>query len=114
MFVALISHEYLRKTFGRRSWTQTPLDIQPSIEGPGICASELHLYPFDLLRRREIGRREAPRSTAWERERYGSWLSQFEDLFFDEDGGVRSAHERALFTPTSAKILSYYFAGLGR
>jgi hypothetical protein len=112
MPVALISHTYLSRVFRTLDLKSSKDgEIQPSIQAPAIPPDALHLYTLDARRRSEIAQGLDPRSTPWERERYGQWMHRFRDLFFDREGIPRKAHPRAWFTPATAKILSYYFAG---
>ena len=54
------------------------------------------------------------RANAWERGRYDPWMELFGESFFAAGGEVSAARACPLFTPTSAKIASYFFHGRRR
>lgn len=110
MPMALISHGYLQRAFGRGAAPpQYDVRVQPSYDGPQIPPRDIHIFPFDAARRRAIALGEAP-GTAWEKERYSEWLKAYGKYFFDARGGVTSAHALPRFTPAATKIMTYYFA----
>lgn len=110
MPMALVSHACLRRAFGKDAAPpQYAVRVQPSYEGPRFRSGEIHVFPFDAVRRRAIARGEAP-GTPWEKERYTDWMDAYGKDFFDARGGVASARAIPLFTPAAAKIMTYYFA----
>ncbi|MFL5385455.1 MAG: toll/interleukin-1 receptor domain-containing protein [Longimicrobiaceae bacterium] len=110
MPMALISHGYLRRAFGRDAAPpQYAARVQPSYDGPAFRPGEIHLFAFDAARRRAIALGETP-GTRWEKERYEGWLKAYGKHFFDRRGGVAAAHAKPEFTPAAAKIMTYYFA----
>jgi hypothetical protein len=65
MPLALISHDYLSQVFGPTQELRYSRGIQHHVEAPGIPAGALHVFPFDLLRRRELA--TDSHATPWER-----------------------------------------------
>lgn len=113
MPVAFISHRYLKEVFDGRELRFIP-GTQPSIEAPPIPPEDIHIFEFDARRRREIVLGAEASSTPWERRWHGDWMAQFGDRFFDETGHVSSRNASHLFTPSSAKVMSYFFANARR
>jgi hypothetical protein len=113
MPVALISENYLLEAFaGKEKFTYvSPFDAKlPSIEGPQIPASEIIIFPHDVIRRVKLAQAPGGEATDWERERYSLWVEQFGKNFLDHDGKPTNAEASMLFTPTSVKAIAYYFA----
>jgi len=113
MPVALISHDYLRQAFEGKELRYLP-GTQPSIEAPPIPEEHIHIFGFDAARRRQIVLGTEPSASPWEKRWHGEWLARFGDRFFDADGQVSARNASSCFTPSSAKVLSYYFANLRR
>lgn len=111
MPVALIAHDYLAQAFGDEDLRYTG-DVQPSVEAPAIPPDCIHIFDYDARRRREIALGIEQNSSPWERQCYGEWLKKFGSYFFDDSGEVTNAHASTWFTPSSAKIISYFFANL--
>jgi hypothetical protein len=108
MPVALISHRYLRETFGDGRCAISGRRIQASVKAPPIPPEDIRIFPFDAKRRLEIVRGQT--GTEWEDRRYRGWLRRFGKFFF-EGGEVTNRSAVPLFTPAAAKLLTYYFAG---
>jgi hypothetical protein len=113
MPVAFIAHSYLKEAFDHRELRFIP-GTQPSVEAPPIPPDDIHIFEFDARRRREIVLGAETGSTPWERRWHGDWMARFGDRFFDEAGQVSSRNASTLFTPSSAKVMSYFFANARR
>jgi hypothetical protein len=108
MPMALVAHDYLAAAFAGQELRYVGT-TEPSVEGPPIPEADIHLFPYDARRRWEIVHGLEPRATDWERSRYGAWMERFGESFFTAGGEVSTAPACPLFTPTSAKIASYFF-----
>jgi hypothetical protein len=133
MPVAMISHAYLEKMFGRRRgplrYDHPPLVVydaaldvwkqvrssEPSVKperppGPG----EIVVFDWDVGRRAELSGVGSPGGRGWKsdpmRVRHRKWIKTFGRHFeMDElTGSPREAYP--FFTPVSAKAVTYYFA----
>jgi hypothetical protein len=113
MPVALVSHRYLKEVFDGGELQFLP-GTQPSIEAPPIPADDIHIFEFDAQRRLEIVSGTEPNSTPWEKRWHGDWREHFGDRFFDESGNVTNRNASTWFTPSSAKVMSYFFANVRR
>lgn len=107
MPIALISHRYLKKAFGNGDLKYQG-DIQPSVEGEPIPKEEFVLFDWDIQRRKIIAI-EPKLGEGFEQKRYLNCFRSeiFGDFFKNPENG---ANIPSLFTPTSAKIVSYYFS----
>lgn len=128
--VALLSHKYLQKVFGKGKFETLNYNapVQGSVEVPPPEKDEIIVFGFDIELRNAIiaGKAGLPD----ERKNYQQWYERFYrkgrnilaqrgvtasddepyhyllDYFLNEKGNT-------LFTPTAAKIASYYFASRG-
>lgn len=125
MPVALISVDYLRRTFpsGSEYKFVPEKELLPSVLGQEIPPEDIHIFDHDVLRRRDIaeGRKSSAtvwqrdcyeNATEWEREWYIKWIHKFGHNFLDSVGKPSKANASRLFTPTSAKIIAYLSANL--
>ncbi len=112
MPVALISEEYLRRAFATENLNYvSPFEARhPSIEGPPIPSTEIIIFPQDVERRSQLVCNCSLEATEWEKKQYSLWLERFGYNFFDNEGKPTNVKASALFTPTSAKAMAYYFA----
>jgi|GEM_PF-2142971 len=112
MPVAMVRHSALRECFGLDSPDLVyDSPVQPSVRAR-LPASAIHVFPFDVERRRAIA--GGAKGTPWEKERYGRWWKRHRSRFIDDDD-TRKADDteryvETVFTPAAAKILTYYFA----
>ena len=113
MPVALISHDYLRRAFSPGKELTYVGGMRPSVQAPDLPGREIHVFPFDAVRRRMIAT-GAEDGTEWEKQRYEEWMERFGSHFFDDDGNPSTERPSRLFTPSAAKLLSYYFAYLAK
>jgi hypothetical protein len=132
MPVALISHRYLRRAFGTRDFAPRleyavltdPDGVSVQAEQPSVRPdtaprpNEIKIFHWDAVRRRDLvndTKRRTPGSVplgATELRRHEKWLRNFEQHFFYTDGSASGENPFPLFTATSAKVMSYYFASL--
>jgi hypothetical protein len=108
MPVGLVSLEYLYKTFGSKTFQlkYDDSDIQPSVEGSPFEARDIHVWEWDIDRRKdEWSKREA---TSWEMQRYLNWQQNFEGNFLKGLAGNPSIIPRN-FTPATAKLMNLFF-----
>lgn len=106
MPVALISHRYLQKAFGSGQLNYYG-EIQPSVKSEPISQDEFVLFDWDIFRRIYIA--VNPKlGKGTEARRYKKTIldPNFGDFFQNKD----ELYIPSFFTPTSAKIVSYYFA----
>jgi len=127
MPMALISHDYLNEVFGNResmlSYEKATLvDIDGNVtevEQPSVkparppTESEIRIFHWDACRRRALavapeGAPDYPRPR--ERKRHEDWVRNFARYFFDDHGQPTGKNAYPLFTPPSAKAMTYYFA----
>lgn len=107
MPVALISHKYLKRVFGSGQ-LKFKGDIQPSVEGEPITKEEIVIFDWDIERRKMIAI-EKKLGKGIEQQRYINCLLNEAFGKFFKDPEIE-ANLPTLFTPTSAKIASCYFA----
>ncbi len=121
--VALLSLDYLRRSFENildYTFTYEFDEHLPSIEAPCIPPEDIHIFNHDVLRRHEIALEahqntpfshsgDSMTSTNWERDKYTYWQNRFGKYFFDADNNPTSENASRLFTPTAAKVMTYYF-----
>jgi hypothetical protein len=115
MPVALISEEYCKKAFGKAEKFEyvLPFDAKvPSILGPPIPEKDIVIFPHDVRRRVELVENTSETATKWEQERYSLWLENFGSNFINAEGEPCSSNASRLFTPASAKAITYYFANI--
>jgi hypothetical protein len=115
MPVALISEEFLENAFGGNAELEYQYEdpLIPSILSPEIPAEHIHIFEQDVVRRRDIALEKDANATDWERERYTFWYKKFGRNFLDSEDRPTNTNANRLFTPTSAKALSYYFVDKG-
>ncbi len=108
MPVALISHDYLRRSFGRRD---EPLRYDPngaSVVGAEMRADDILIFDWDVRRRTEIARGQDGQPS--EVQRHHRWVCEFGPSFDSALGDRRFDDVMRRFTATSAKIARYYLA----
>jgi hypothetical protein len=111
MPIALMSLDYIERTFSKRSdWQNYTEGPQPSIEIPADSApgeGDIELFPWDVERRMEI--LSSGKGSWFELERYEQWYDCFRENFLDAKGRPSCAKPSRLFVPGTAKILNLYF-----
>ena len=116
MPIALMSLDYLRRTFGKRSrWQTYTAGPQPSIEIPAEAVpgkDDIELFTYDVRRRMEIFR--SGQGSPFEQERFRGWYDTFRENFLDDKGEPSCSKPSRLFVPGTAKILNLYFATVDR
>jgi hypothetical protein len=83
--------------------------MPPSTVVEGLDAADVHIFPWDVRRRRELalGTRMAegpadPREQA----RHRAWLDRFGEHFLDSRGEPSGANPSRLFVGSSARLLA--------
>jgi hypothetical protein len=108
MPVALVSLDYLHGVFGSPDYfaRYSEAAVQPSIEAPPFRQNAIHVYEWEIERRRLIW--GGPAASEWERARYADWRQRFERNFLEGLTGdaARFPH---VFTPGTAKVLNLFF-----
>jgi TIR domain len=114
MPTALISHDYLRKTFFDKT---NPLNytsgIQPSVQADTIPSRDVVLFRWDVERRQDV-LDDPAMGMSWEREHDNLWRQNFAESFRAHDDQAPFSTLPAIFTASSAKLASYYFANRTR
>ena len=121
MPIALLSLDYLRKTFGgNQDWHCYTFGPQPSIKvakAPDPKHEEIKLFDRDVKRRMEaIEGRWGTKLQREQRDRFLLWYDKFGQHFFknrqhpDDKWQVSTANPSRLFVPGTAKILNLYFS----
>lgn len=106
MPVALISHEYLRRSFGD---IDQPLQFDnASVIGDKLHADDIVIFDWDVRRRLAIANGSVGRGT--ESERHKRWRKLFGPAFKDAQETGRFSDPMRKFTVTSAKVASYYLS----
>jgi len=109
MPVALISHEYLRRSFGD---IDRPLQFDDenhaSVIGADLHADDIIIFDWDVRRRLAIANGADGRGT--ELERHIKWRQLFGPAFKDALESGQFSIQLQKFTAASAKIASYYFS----
>ncbi len=109
MPVALISHEYLRRSFGD---LDRPLQYddenQASVIGADLNADDIVIFDWDVRRRLAIANGTSGRGT--ELERCQRWRERFGLAFQNAQETGLFSKQLQMFTAPSAKIASYYFS----
>jgi len=114
MPVALIACQALERIFGPAAppLELTP-DLPPSLRSAGLAPEDVHLFPWDTLRRRDLALGTgigAQQASPAERERHRGWLNRFGQHFFDDGGQPGCGRPCPLFVPAAARALSCLFA----
>jgi len=111
MPVALISHDYLKKVFGKNKFKpRYTKGIQPSIKGKRIRSKDIHFFNWDIIQRlRVLDRNDSKKEVGKELDRYEKWFNNFKTNFLDKHDNPTDKKPSILFTPASAKILNLFF-----
>ncbi|MEK6258362.1 MAG: AAA family ATPase [Planctomycetota bacterium] len=111
MPIALISYDYLKRTFGGDDdWQSYTRGFQPSIEVPQAPSpekGEIMLFTWDVKRRMAVVNGEW--GDDWHRKRFVDWFDKFGKHFVDGNGNPSCENSSPLFVPATAKILNLYF-----
>ena len=112
MPVALISLDFLQEAFKGKEFLDFYYEDPklPSILTSSIPPEHIHIFEHDVRRQRDLALGKDPKATEWEEKRSKRWYKQFGKNFLDAVGNPTNTNANRLFTPTSAKALSYYFA----
>ncbi len=109
MPVALLSLAAARRLFGPEAPALSATgDLPASLQAPGLVAGDLHVFSWDLRRRRELalGTRVTDRDVSpSERARHRGWLDRFGGFFFDGSGSPAPMDPCPLFVPATARLL---------
>ena len=109
MPIALISHEYLRRSFGD---IDRPLQFDSenhaSVIGADLHADDIVIFDWDIRRRLAIANVADGHGT--ELERHQRWRELFGPAFKDAQETGRFSKQLRKFTAASAKIASYYLS----
>ncbi|MBF0378259.1 MAG: hypothetical protein HQK72_12365 [Desulfamplus sp.] len=109
MPVALISHDYLKKAFDKDSFKLEYQGLsQASVKRDDIPKDDIIIFGWDISNRLSIVENKKT-GMRTEFERYRKWKDDF-GLFFMNNNLNQFNQALGLFTPTSAKISSYFFA----
>ncbi len=110
MPVALVAADTLRRIFGPNApppeWTD---DLPASATVQGLNADDVHVFPWDLRRRRELalgGGMSDSKVDPREQERHRRWLDRFGPHFLDTNGDPRTDNPSPLFVGATAFLLS--------
>ena len=112
--IALIALSHLERAFGDYHNLAYEGDDAPSVRSTPISSDDIHIFDYDVRRRKAIAEGQVPDSTEWERVNFQKWLKTYGDYFFDENGDVTTANACPVFTPAAAKLVSYFLADRAR
>lgn len=115
MPVALIAHDYLRRAFFENNYFLERSALESIDTGIPIPQEDIVVFDWDIRRRQAIAV-DPDQGRGREAERYRHCIEkvEFGDLFLRTDGKYVQTEIPTIFTPTSAKITSYYFARTNR
>ncbi|MFH1468939.1 MAG: hypothetical protein ABIO70_31425 [Pseudomonadota bacterium] len=109
MPVALIRAARLRQLFGPGASPVAEEGTPPSTVVDGLEPADLHIFPWDVRRRRELalGTRmaEGP-ADPLEQARHRAWLDRFGEHFLDSRGEPSCASPSPLFVGSTARLLA--------
>jgi hypothetical protein len=118
MPVAMLSLDYLRKTFGsRKNWHRYTFGPQPSIKiarPPDLLKEEIRYFDWDVKRRMKVV--EGEWGDEWHRGRFIDWYDKFGSHFIkdrkspEDEWQLSYKNPSRLFVPATAKILDLYFS----
>jgi hypothetical protein len=111
MPVALISVKYLKEKFNEvdissiySEGTQSSFVLNGTIE-----VGEVKLFEWDINQRINIGNNKVKNNS--EIERHRKWYKDFGVKYFcDDNGQIIDTKLPLIFTPSTVKLLSYYFS----
>ncbi|MEM7311122.1 MAG: hypothetical protein AAF682_30910 [Planctomycetota bacterium] len=106
MPVGLLSHDYLRRSFG--GGQELVYDDDASILGGELRPDDLVVFDWDVERRLEIA--ASGSGHPGEVERHRSWREEYAEMFRLARDEKRFDERLRRFTATSAKVASYYFS----
>jgi hypothetical protein len=110
MPVAMVAWSAVTRIFSAgagQSLSWTP-DTPPSVRAGPLAPGEVHLFCWDVVRRREIalGSRIGDESDPRDRARCRTWLEQFGSAFFDAEGMPSATSLPDLWVPATARVLA--------
>jgi len=107
MPIALISHDYLQKSFGKKTHDlkYNGNELSSISKDEILPKNEIIIFEWDIDQRKNIINNK--KGIGIELIRYNEWDKNFGKNFKKEDDHYNLP---GLFTPASAKILSYYFS----